>query len=68
MMNYQRQNRKRKNKIAIVQKTVKSGITLGSALTMVISYTTWKSVGWTIFHGLLMGIVVLELVVLVCFK
>lgn len=31
MMNYQRQNRKRKNKIAIVQKTVKSGITLGSA-------------------------------------
>lgn len=56
------------NKTTIVQKTVKSGITFGSALAMVISYTTWKSVGWTIFHGLLMGIVVLELVVLVCFK
>ena len=25
----------------IVQKTVKSGITFGSALAMVISYTTW---------------------------
>ena len=24
-----------------------------SALAMVISYTTWKSVGWAIFHGLL---------------
>lgn len=56
------------NKTTIVQKTVKSGITFGSALAMVISYTTWKSVGWTIFHGLLMGIVVLELVVLVFFK
>ena len=56
------------NKTTIVQKTVKSGITFGSALAMVISYTTWKSVGWAIFHGLLMGIVVLELVVLVFFK
>ena len=28
-------------------------ITFGSALAMVISYTTWKSVGWAIFHGLL---------------
>lgn len=26
--------------------TVKSGITFGSALAMVISYTTWHSVGW----------------------
>ena len=26
----------------IVQKTVKSGITFGSALAMVISYTTWE--------------------------
>lgn len=56
------------NKTTIVQKTVKSGITFGSALAMVISYTTWKSVWGTIFHGLLMGIVVLELVVLVFFK
>ena len=26
-------------------------ITFGSALAMVISYTTWKSVGWAIFHA-----------------
>ena len=43
------------NKSMTVKKTVKSGITFGSALAMVISYTTWKSVGWAIFHGLLVG-------------
>ena len=32
------------NKTTIVSITVKSGITFGSALAMVISYTTWKSV------------------------
>ena len=37
----------------IIQKTVKSGITFGSALAMVISYTAWKSIGWAIVHGLL---------------
>ena len=36
-----------------VQKTAKAGISFGSALAMVISYTTWHSVGWAIFHGLL---------------
>ena len=41
------------NRTTIVEKTVQSGITFGSALAMVISYTTWKSVGWAIFHGLL---------------
>ena len=30
----------------IVKKTVKTGITFGSDLAMVISYTTWQSVGW----------------------
>ncbi len=40
------------NKTTAVKKTVKSGITFGSALAMVISYTTWKSVGWAIVHGL----------------
>lgn len=35
------------------QNAVKTGIKFGSALAMVISYTTWKSVGWAIFHGLL---------------
>ena len=41
------------NNHQFVQKTVKTGITFGSALAMVISYTTWHSVGWAIFHGLL---------------
>ena len=40
-------------KKTVVKKTVKSGVTFGSALAMVISYTTWHSVGWAIFHGLL---------------
>lgn len=43
------------NKTTIVQKTVKSGITFGSALAMVISYTTWKSVGWQFFMACLVG-------------
>lgn len=43
----------------IVNKTVKSGITFGSALAMVISYTTWKSVGWAIVHGLLSWVYVI---------
>ena len=37
----------------IVQKTVKTGLSFGSALAMVISYVNWHSVGWAIFHGLL---------------
>jgi hypothetical protein len=37
----------------LVKKTVRSGITFGSALAMVISYTAWHSIGWAIFHGLL---------------
>lgn len=36
-----------------VKKTVKSGITFGSALAMVISYTNWHSVGWAVIHGLM---------------
>ena len=47
------------NKSTNVKKTVKSGITFGSALAMVISYTTWKSVGWAIFHGLLSWVYVI---------
>ena len=31
----------------------KAGISFGSALAMVISYTTWHSVGWAIVHGLM---------------
>ena len=47
------------NRTTIVEKTVQSGTTFGSALAMVISYTTWKSVGWAIFHGLLSWVYVI---------
>ena len=36
-----------------VTKTVKSGISFGSCLAMVISYVHWHSVFWAIVHGLL---------------
>ena len=34
-------------------KTVKTGISFGSALAIVISYTQWHSIGWAIIHGLM---------------
>ena len=46
-------------KVTYVNKTVKEGITFGCALAMVISYTTWKSVGWAILHGLLSWVYVI---------
>lgn len=39
--------------VKIVEKTVKSGLPFGSALAMVISFTTWRSVFWAIVHGAL---------------
>lgn len=36
-----------------VKSTVKNGISFGSCLAMVISYTAWKSIPWAIFHGLI---------------
>lgn len=32
---------------------VKKGISFGTVLAIIISYTTWRSIGWAIFHGLL---------------
>lgn len=40
------------SRTTVVKKTVKSGVSFGTALAMVISYVTWKSVGWAIIHGL----------------
>ena len=40
-------------KTTVVEKTVRSGITFGSALAMVVSYTAWHSIDWAIVHGLL---------------
>ena len=36
----------------VTQKSVEKGVSFGSALAMVISFCTWKSVGWAIVHGL----------------
>jgi len=38
---------------AVTNKTVKTGISFGSVLAMVISYVQWHSIGWAIFHGLM---------------
>ena len=51
------------DKKIVIEKTVNSGITFGSALAMIISYTAWHSVGWAIFHGLLSWVYVLYYVI-----
>lgn len=43
-------------------RAVSSGITFGCALAIVISYNTWESVGWAIFHGLLSWVYVIYFV------
>ena len=50
-------------KKTVVKETVKSGISFGSALAMVISYTAWHSVGWAIVHGLLSWVYVIYFVI-----
>ncbi len=50
------------NRKTYVKNTGKAGITFGSCLAMVISYTTWHSVGWAIFHGLLSWVYVIYFV------
>ncbi len=36
-----------------VKTTVKNGISFGSCLAIVISYTAWKSILWAVVHGLM---------------
>ncbi len=36
----------------VVSSSVKAGISFGSCLAMIISYTAWKSIFWAILHGL----------------
>lgn len=47
------------NKTTTVNKTVKTGISFGSVLAMIISYTAWQSIGWAILHGILGWVYVL---------
>lgn len=51
------------NKKDVVSKSVKSGITFGSALAMVISYVNWHSVGWAIVHGLMSWVYVIYYII-----
>lgn len=42
-----------------VSKKVKSGLSFGSALAIVISYVHWNSIGWAILHGLMSWIYII---------
>ena len=46
------EERNKERSQTIVNKTVNTGISFGSALAMVISYTAWHSIGWAILHGI----------------
>ncbi len=46
-----------------VSNSIKSGITFGSALAMVISYVNWHSVGWAIIHGLMSWVYVIYYII-----
>ena len=41
------------NSKVVVQKSVKSGLSFGTCLAMIISYTAWNSIPWAIFNGIL---------------
>jgi hypothetical protein len=42
-----------------VESSIKKGISFGTCLAIVISYTAWKSIPWAIFHGLLSWVYVI---------
>lgn len=44
---------KEKSTRSQTDRAVKTGISFGSALAIVISYTQWRSIGWAIVHGLM---------------
>ena len=46
-----------------LEKSVKTGISFGSALAMIISYTAYKSIGWAIVHGVLSWIYVIYYII-----
>jgi transcriptional regulator with XRE-family HTH domain len=45
------------NKIHVIehktQTGIKTGVSFGCALAMVISYVNWQSIGWAILHGIM---------------
>ena len=47
----------------VVKSTVKAGISFGTCLAMILSYTTWQSIFWAIFHGLLSWVYVIYYII-----
>ena len=47
----------------VAEKTVETGISFGTCLAMIISYTTWKSIGWAILHGLFSWVYVIYYII-----
>jgi len=47
----------------IVSTSVKAGISFGSCLAMIISYTAWKSIFWAILHGILSWVYVVYYII-----
>ncbi|WP_341472951.1 hypothetical protein [Clostridium mediterraneense] len=43
---------KKEKSSSTIKNTVKSGVSFGSCLAMIISYTAWKSIPWAIIHGI----------------
>lgn len=46
-----------------VTSSVKTGITFGSCLAMIISYTAWKSIFWAIVHGIFSWVYVIYYII-----
>ncbi len=47
----------------VIRETVKKGVSFGSVLAMIISYTAWNSIFWAIIHGLLGWIYVIYYII-----
>ena len=47
----------------IVVSSAKAGITFGTCLAMIISYTTWRSILWAIIHGLMSWVYVIYFII-----
>lgn len=54
---------KEKSKVIIKKEVVSSGISMGCALAMILSYSINKSILWAIFHGLLSWFYVIYFIV-----
>lgn len=46
-----------------IKTTAKAGISFGTCLAMVISYTNWHSIFWAIIHGILGWIYVIYFII-----